>query len=127
MDEDLMEENLFLVEYPVPFFGSFDHSFLDIPSEVLVTSMKNHQRYFPVRDPSGALKPFFIGVSNNRAANMAVVREGNERVLRARLSDAAFFWKEDQKVPLSARVESLKKVIHHEKLGTVYEKVALVR
>ncbi|HPD97192.1 MAG TPA: glycine--tRNA ligase subunit beta [Synergistales bacterium] len=127
LDEDLMEENLFLVEYPVPFFGSFDQSFLDIPAEVLITSMKNHQRYFPVRDTSGALKPFFVGVSNNRATNMSVVREGNERVLRARLSDAAFFWKEDQKVALSARVESLKKIIHHEKLGTVYEKVSLVR
>ncbi len=127
LEKDLVEENLFLVEYPVPFYGSFDPSFLDIPEEVLVTTMKNHQRYFPVRDGSGALKPFFIGVSNNRATNMSVVREGNERVLKARLSDAAFFWTEDQKIPLSARVDSLKKVIHHEKLGTVYEKVAQVR
>lgn len=127
LEKDLVEENLFLVEYPVPFYGSFDPSFLDIPEEVLVTTMKNHQRYFPVRDGSGALKPFFIGVSNNRATNMSVVREGNERVLKARLSDAAFFWTEDQKISLSARVDSLKKVIHHEKLGTVYEKVAQVR
>lgn len=127
LDEDLVEENLYLVEYPIPFFGSFDPSYLQIPEEVLVTSMKTHQRYFPVRDASGALRPFFIGVSNNRATNMSVVREGNERVLRARLSDAAFFWSEDQKIPLSGRVDSLKKVVHHEKLGSVYEKVAHVR
>lgn len=127
LDEDLVEENLFLVEFPVPFYGSFDPSYLQIPEEVLITTMKNHQRYFPVRDSSGALRPFFIGVSNNRATNMSVVREGNERVLRARLSDAAFFWTEDQKVPLSGRVDSLKKVVHHEKLGSVYEKVAHVR
>ena len=127
LDADLVEENLYLVEYPVPFYGFFDRSFLQIPEEVLVTTMKNHQRYFPVRDCSGNLKPCFIGVSNNRAANMSVVREGNERVLRARLSDASFFWEEDQKVPLSARVDSLKKIVHHEKLGTVYEKVSQVR
>jgi len=127
LDEDLVEENLFLVEFPVPFYGSFDPSYLQIPEEVLITTMKNHQRYFPVRDASGALRPFFIGVSNNRATNMSVVREGNERVLRARLSDAAFFWAEDLKVPLSGRVDSLKKVVHHEKLGSVYEKVAHVR
>ncbi|MDO9508839.1 MAG: glycine--tRNA ligase subunit beta [Thermovirgaceae bacterium] len=125
--EDLLEENLFLVEYPVPFYGSFDPSYLEMPEEVLITTMKNHQRYFPVRDSSGALRPFFIGVSNNRATNMSVVREGNERVLRARLSDAAFFWAADQKIPLSGRVDSLKKIVHQEKLGTVYEKVALVR
>ncbi len=127
LDKELVEENLFLVEYPVPFYGSFDPAYLEMPEEVLITTMKNHQRYFPVRDTSGALRPFFIGVSNNRATNMSVVREGNERVLRARLSDAAFFWSEDQKVPLSGRVDSLKKVVHHEKLGTVYEKVGLVR
>lgn len=127
LDGDLVEENLFLVEYPVPFYGSFDQSFLQIPEEVLITTMKSHQRYFPVRDDSGNLKPYFIGVSNNRATNMSVVREGNERVLRARLSDASFFWEEDQKVPLSSRVDSLKKIVHHDKLGTVYEKVTHVR
>lgn len=127
LDEDLVEENLFLVEYPVPFYGSFDPSYLEMPEEVLITTMKHHQRYFPVRDSAGVLRPFFIGVSNNRATNMSVVREGNERVLRARLSDAAFFWAEDQKVPLSGRVDSLKKIVHHEKLGSVYEKVAHVR
>ncbi|EFQ23722.1 glycyl-tRNA synthetase beta chain [Aminomonas paucivorans DSM 12260] len=122
LDPDLVEENLNLVEYPVPFFGSFDPSFLDIPSEVLVTTMKKHQRYFPVRDRSGKLCPFFVGVSNNQATRMQVVREGNERVLRARLSDAAFFWAEDQKAGLSSRVEGLKTVLYQERLGSVHQK-----
>ena len=123
LEPELVQENLSLVEYPVPFFGSFDESFLEIPHEVLTTTMKKHQRYFPVRDSNGRLLPFFVGVSNNRASSMDVVREGNERVLRARLSDAAFFWKEDLKRSLSGRVEELKNVIYHEKLGSVYEKV----
>jgi glycyl-tRNA synthetase beta chain len=126
-DAELIEENLFLVEYPVPFFGTFDKEFLDIPSEVLVTTMKVHQRYFPVRDGSGKLKNHFVGVSNNRATNMDVVREGNERVLRARLSDASFFWKEDQKKLLASRVEELKEIVYQERIGTVYDKVLRAR
>lgn len=126
-DPELVEENLFLVEYPVPFFGTFDKEFLDIPSEVLVTSMKVHQRYFPVRDDSGKLKNHFVGVSNNRATNMDVVREGNERVLRARLADAAFFWREDQKKALASKVEELKEIVYQERIGTVYEKVLRAR
>ena len=124
---DLVEENLFLVEYPVPFFGTFDRDYLDIPSEVLVTSMKVHQRYFPVRDSSGKLKNHFVGVSNNRPTNMDVVREGNERVLRARLADAAFFWKEDQREPLASKVEKLRPIVYQEQIGTVYEKVLRAR
>lgn len=127
LDPDLVEENLFLVEFPVPFFGSFDEAFLDIPEEVLTTSMKVNQRYFPVRDTQGRLKNYFVGVSNNRATNMDVVRDGNERVLRARLADAAFFWAEDQKKPLQARVEELKSIVYQEQVGTVYEKVARAR
>jgi len=125
-DADLIEENLFLVEYPVPFAGSFDESFLDIPEEVLTTTMKHHQRYFPVRDAKGRLKPCFIGVSNNRASNMSVVREGNERVLRARLADASFFWNEDLKTPLSAKVDELKTIVYQEQMGTMADKVAKV-
>ncbi len=121
-DEALVEENLFLVEYPVPFAGRFDESFLEMPEEVLTTTMKHHQRYFPVRDEQGALKPYFIGISNNRATNMAVVREGNERVLKARLTDAAFFWEEDLQIPLHRRVEKLKSIVHQEKLGSVYDR-----
>ncbi len=127
LDPDLVEENLFLVEYPVPFAGSFDRAFLEIPEEVLTTSMKHHQKYFPVRDRSGKLMPNFIGISNNQATSMNVVKEGNERVLRARLSDAAFFWREDQKKPLSARVEELKAIVYQERLGSVYEKARRVR
>ncbi|MCD6183587.1 MAG: glycine--tRNA ligase subunit beta [Thermovirga sp.] len=127
LDKELVEENLYLVEYPVPFVGTFDESFLEMPEEVLVTTMKHHQRYFPVRDSSGKLKPYFIGVSNNRATNMANVREGNERVLRARLSDAAFFWKEDLKVPLKNRVEGLKNIVYQEKLGSMYDKTTKVK
>jgi glycyl-tRNA synthetase beta chain len=93
-----------------------------MPEEVLTTTMKHHQRYFPVRDEQGTLKPYFIGISNNRATNMAVVREGNERVLKARLTDAAFFWKEDLQIPLHRRVEKLKNIVHQEKLGSVYDR-----
>ena len=125
MDPELLEENLFLVEFPVPFIGSFDERYLEIPEEVLVTSMKKNQKYFAVRnrDKGNALANVFIGVSNNRAADMRTIREGNERVLRARLEDAAFFWEEDRKKPLSSNVERLKNVTYQEKLGSVYEKV----
>lgn len=125
--EDLIQENLYLVEYPVPFFGSFDKDFLVLPEEVLTTTMIHHQKYFPVRDDQGKLLPYFVGVSNNRSTNMNIVREGNERVLRARLSDAAFFWKEDLKTPLSSKVKALQNVIYQEKLGTVYDKVQHIR
>ncbi|MCX7828921.1 MAG: glycine--tRNA ligase subunit beta [Thermanaerothrix sp.] len=127
LDKDLVEENVNLVEYPVPFYGTFDRSYLDIPEEVLTTTMKKHQRYFPVRDRDGKLANFFVGVSNNQATVMQNVREGNERVLRARLSDAAFFWEEDRKKDLASRVEGLKNVVYQEKLGSLYQKVASVR
>ena len=127
LDPDLVDENLFLVEFPVPFAGSFDRAFLEIPEEVLTTSMKHHQKYFPVRDRTGRLMPNFIGISNNQATSMNIVREGNERVLRARLSDAEFFWKEDQKKPLSSRVDELKAIVYQERLGSVYEKAMRVR
>lgn len=121
-DPDLLEENAQLVEYPVPFCGSFEASYLDIPEEVLIATMKKNQRYFPMRDKSGRLMANFIGVSNNKAKDMAVVREGNERVLRARLNDAEFFWKEDRAVKLEDRLPGLKKVLYQEKLGSIYDK-----
>lgn len=126
-DPDLLAENAQLVEYPVPFRGSFDESFLDIPEEVLIATMKKNQRYFPVRSAEGKLMPDFIGVSNNQARDMNVVRDGNERVLRARLYDAAFFWKEDQAVSLESRLPSLEKVLYQERLGSIADKVARVR
>lgn len=127
VDPELLEENVHLNEYPIPFYGSFDKEFLDIPEEVLILSMAKNQRYFPVRDKDGRLMANFIGVSNNRAKDMKVVREGNERVLRARLYDAAFFWKEDQLKSLDARAEELKAVTYQEQLGSVYDKVQRVK
>ncbi|PIE54107.1 MAG: glycine--tRNA ligase subunit beta [Dethiosulfovibrio peptidovorans] len=123
LDPDLVQENLYLVEFPVPFFGTFHKRYLELPEEVLITTMKHHQKYFPVRDHSGKLMPCFVGVSNNRAVNMKVIQEGNQRVLRARLEDAAFFWKEDRKTPLSSKINRLKTVVYQEKLGSVYDKV----
>ena len=124
---ELVDENLFLVEYPIPFFGAFDKSYLEMPEEVLTTTMIHHQKYFPVRDSNGKLLPFFVGVSNNRAANMQIVREGNERVLKARLSDASFFWEEDKKVPLTSMVDRLKNVVYQEQIGSLYDKVMYTR
>ncbi|MDR1019576.1 MAG: glycine--tRNA ligase subunit beta [Synergistaceae bacterium] len=126
-DSELLEENAQLVEYPIPFLGSFEEEFLDIPEEVLIATMKKNQRYFPVRDSSGRLMANFIGVSNNRARDMAVVRDGNERVLRARLHDAAFFWKEDLQKPLESLLPRLEKVLYQERLGSVAAKSERVR
>ncbi len=129
MDEKILEENLYLVEYPVPFTGSFDERYLDIPEEVLTTSMKKNQKYLAVRnkDKKGRLANYFVGVSNNRVPDMDVIREGNERVLKARLEDAAFFWDEDRKIPLASYVERLKSVTYQEKLGSIYDKVMFTK
>lgn len=129
MDPEILEENLYLVEYPVPFAGSFDKRYLDIPEEVLITSMKKNQKYLAVRnkDKNGRLANYFVGVSNNRVPDVKVIREGNERVLRARLEDAAFFWDEDRKRPLASYVDRLKTVTYQEKLGSIYDKVMLTR
>ncbi|MBQ7156068.1 MAG: glycine--tRNA ligase subunit beta [Synergistaceae bacterium] len=129
MDAGILEENLYLVEYPVPFIGSFEKKYLEIPEEVLTTSMKKNQKYLAVRnrDKKGRLANYFVGVSNNLVANMGIIREGNERVLKARLEDAAFFWEEDRKIPLASFVERLKAVTYQEKLGSVYDKVMLTR
>lgn len=126
-DSDLLDENAGLTEYPIPFLGSFEEEFLDIPEEVLIATMKKNQRYFPVRGSSGKLMANFIGVSNNRARDMAVVRDGNERVLRARLHDAAFFWKEDLRKPLESLLPQLEKLLYQERLGSVFAKSERVR
>ena len=122
-DEDLLNEVTFLVEYPVPFCGSFEPQFLSLPREVIIHSMKEHQRYFPVVDSRGKLLPHFVFVSNIAPRDRSVVVKGNERVLKARLSDAAFFFREDLKIALEERVEQLKKVVFQAKLGTSYEKM----
>ncbi|MDR1472665.1 MAG: glycine--tRNA ligase subunit beta [Synergistaceae bacterium] len=126
-DPELLEENAQLTEYPIPFCGSFDEEFLDIPEEVLIATMRKNQRYFPLRDRRGGLMAKFIGISNNRARDMSVVRGGNERVLRARLCDAAFFWREDRARTLSSRLPQLKKVLYQERLGSMYDKSERVR
>jgi glycyl-tRNA synthetase beta chain len=126
-DPGLVEEVTNLVEYPVPVLGKFSRDFLRVPKEVLITAMREHQRYFSVVDKSGSLLPCFITVSNTRAEDMEVVRAGNERVLAARLSDAAYFYDHDVKVPLAGRVEGLKKVTYQEKLGTLHDKTERVR
>lgn len=123
IEEDLLDEVTNLVEFPTALCGSFDEGYLGMPEEVLITPMREHQRYFPVRGQGGRLLARFIAVSNGGADNIDIVRAGNEKVLRARLSDAAFFWQEDLKEPLEERVDGLKKVVFQESLGTVYEKV----
>lgn len=122
-DEGLLETINYLVEYPVAIRGSFPAEFLSLPREVLISVMREHQKYFPVVDANGNLLPYFIAISNTRPKDVAVVARGNERVLRARLADARFFFEEDQKVSLIQRLEGLKKVVYHSKLGTSYEKV----
>ena len=122
-DEELLEEVTNLVEYPFPIIGKFDEEFLKIPEEVIITSMKVHQKYFPVRDKKGKLLNYFVTVSNMKAKDMNVIRIGNERVLRARLNDAKFFYEEDKKYKLDYFVENLRKVVFYSKLGTSYEKM----
>ncbi|WP_219836312.1 glycine--tRNA ligase subunit beta [Paenibacillus sp. R14(2021)] len=121
--EDLLEEVVFLVEYPNVLFGTFDESFLNIPQEVLITSMREHQRYFPVLDGSGKLLPYFVTVRNGDRTSIENVAKGNEKVLRARLSDAKFFYGEDQKLAIHDALAKLETIVYHEELGTVAEKV----
>jgi glycyl-tRNA synthetase beta chain len=122
-DEELLNEVNFLVEYPVALCGTFDNKFLSLPREILIHSMKEHQRYFPLVDDHGILLPHFVCISNINPKNREVVVKGNEKVLKARLSDAAFFFEDDLKTPLEKRLEQLKKVVFQAKLGTSYEKV----
>ena len=121
--DDLLKEVNFLVEYPTALCGSFAEEFLQLPEEVLITSMREHQRYFPVRNQEGGLKNLFITIRNGKEKHLDIVREGNEKVLQARLADAKFFYEEDQQTPLENKVEQLKDIIFQEDLGTIYEKV----
>ncbi|WP_442603723.1 glycine--tRNA ligase subunit beta [Paenibacillus sp. KN14-4R] len=123
MQEDLLEEVVYLVEYPTALVGSFNPDFLHIPKEVLITSMREHQRYFPVLDEAGNLKPYFITVRNGDNRSLETVAKGNEKVLRARLSDAKFFYAEDQKVTIQSRLERLENIVFQEELGTIGDKV----
>lgn len=125
--DDLLEEVTFLVEYPSIVRGSFEKEYLELPKEVLTTSMMSHQKYFPVTDETGSLLPYFITINNTVARNPASVAAGNEKVIRARLADARFFFDEDQKIPLEEKLEELKDVVFHSELGTSYEKVMQFR
>jgi len=126
-NEALLETVTYLVEYPTIVCGSFDRKYLDLPKEVLITSMMSHQKYFPVVDQQDRLLPYFITINNTLARDPAVVTRGNEKVIRARLSDAQFFFEEDQKISLENRVEGLKQVVFHTLLGTSHEKVMRFR
>lgn len=121
IDDELLNEVLNLVEYPTAFMGSFDTKYLEVPEEVLVTSMKNHQRYFVVRDQAGKLMPNFISVRNGNAEYLENVIKGNEKVLVARLEDGEFFWREDQKLKIADLVAKLDNVTFHEKIGSLSE------
>ncbi|MCM3599542.1 glycine--tRNA ligase subunit beta [Robertmurraya korlensis] len=127
VDEELLEEVTNLVEYPTALYGRFEEEFLELPEEVLITSMKEHQRYFPVKKKDGTLLPFFVTVRNGDHMHLETVAKGNEKVLRARLSDAAFFYREDQKMNISDALAKLGSIVYHEEIGTLSEKVARVR
>lgn len=127
VDEELLEEVNNLVEYPTALFGRFEEEFLELPEEVLITSMKEHQRYFPVKDQNGALLPYFVTVRNGDHQHLETVARGNEKVLRARLADADFFYKEDQKLEIAKALDKFKTIVYHEEIGTLAEKVARVR
>ena len=122
----LLEEVCGLVEWPVPIMGRIDDAFMDVPAEALVTSMRNHQKYFSVEHADGTLASHFITVSNMAAdpERDATIRAGNEKVLRARLSDAKFFWDQDRTVTLESRTDRLSDILFYQKLGTVADKAA---
>lgn len=124
---DLLDEVTSLVEWPVPVTGRFDQRFLSLPREVLISTLQDHQRYFAVEDAQGHLLPHFITVSNIESRDPARVVEGNERVVRPRLADAAFFWDQDRKQPLAARRERLDSVTFQAKLGSLGDKTRRVR
>lgn len=126
-DAALFSEVAGLVEWPVPLLGRIDEKFMDVPEEVLISVMRTHQKYLALRDGKGRLAPRFIAIANMETKDGgAKIIVGNERVLRARLSDAGFFWDEDRKTPLSERLEALEKVTFHAKLGTVRDKTARI-
>jgi glycyl-tRNA synthetase beta chain len=128
VDEDLLDQAVYTTEFPNAIIGSFKPAYLEVPQEILMTSMKEHQGFFSLRhEDTGKLVPHFIAVTNNRAKDMGLIREGNERVLAARLADAKFFFDEDRKVKLEDRVTKLAGVTFHQKLGTMYKKQQRVR
>lgn len=126
VDPAVLDEVTALCEWPVPIAGSFEARFLELPPEVLVATLQDHQRYFPVRSPAGALLPLFVAVANIESRDPAQVRAGNERVVRPRLADAAFFYAADRKRTLASRREALKAVTFQARLGSLADKTARV-
>jgi glycyl-tRNA synthetase beta chain len=125
--DELLDEVTALVEWPVPLAGRFEDRFLALPREVLISTLQDHQRYFAVEDAQGRLMPSFITVSNIQSRDPSKVREGNERVVRPRLADAAFFWEQDRKQPLAARREALDAMTFQVRLGSLGDKARRVR
>ena len=121
-DEELLDEVTSLVEWPVAFVGTFDKSYLTLPKEVLIASMQDHQKYFPVMDKEQNLLPKFIAVSNIESKSPELIQHGNERVIQPRLSDAAFFFNRDKTNGLASNIEKLKDVIFQKKLGTLFDR-----
>jgi len=122
-DDRLLEEVVFINEYPTVLRGEFDQRFLELPREILITVMKEHQKYFAVETPEGVLAPYFLAVINTAGDPRGLIRKGHERVLRARLTDALFFWEVDRKQSLAERSTRLKSIVFHEKLGSYADKV----
>jgi len=125
--EPLLDEVAALVEWPMPLAGRFEERFLTLPPEVLIATLEDHQRYFPVRTAAGALAPMFITVANIESRDVGIVRAGNERVVRPRLADAVFFWDADRRHTLASRREALKAVTFQAQLGSYHQKSARVK
>ncbi|MBT9098508.1 glycine--tRNA ligase subunit beta [Methylovulum psychrotolerans] len=126
IEEDLLEEIAALNEWPVPVTGNFDPRFLELPAEVLITTMQTNQKYFPVKNAEGGLLAHFITFSNIESTRPESIQQGNERVVTPRLADAEFFWTQDRKQTLEQRVETLSNIVFQEKLGTVADKTLRV-
>jgi glycyl-tRNA synthetase beta chain len=125
-DDDLLQALVYLTEFPTPIRGGFDPAYLDLPREILTTVMRHHQHYFSVLRADGTLAPAFVAVTNTDGDPDGLIRQGNERVLRARFNDARFFWNIDQQKKLDARIEDLDKVTFHAKIGSYKEKTSRV-
>ncbi|MGB9498197.1 MAG: glycine--tRNA ligase subunit beta [Dissulfuribacterales bacterium] len=125
-DDELVDIVTNLIEYPAAVVGRFDNEFLELPREILITAMRVHQKYFAVKDDQGSLMPYFVAVNNTPARDMNLVAKGHERVLRARLADAQFFFNSDLKTSLDEKVEKLKSVLFQADLGSMYDKTVRI-
>lgn len=126
INEGLLEEVTGLVEWPVPISGDFETKFMEMPPEVITTTIGDHQKYFPVEDQNGQLLPHFITLSNLKSSQPEEIKKGNERVVKPRLEDALFFWEQDKKQSLISRLEKLQTVVFQKQLGTLYDKTQRV-